>query len=67
MDFCGSDGVRLAYQEIGEGKPLILIHGHQDRGAHWVDSGLAGRLAERGYRVIMPDLAAGREPPFGPP
>jgi pimeloyl-ACP methyl ester carboxylesterase len=42
----------------GEGRPLILIHGHQDRGSHWVDSGLAGRLARRGYRVIMPDLRA---------
>jgi pimeloyl-ACP methyl ester carboxylesterase len=58
MDFPGRDGVRLAYQETGEGRPLILVHGHQDRGSHWVDSGLAGRLAGRGYRVIMPDLRA---------
>jgi pimeloyl-ACP methyl ester carboxylesterase len=58
MDFPGRDGVRLAYQETGEGRPLILIHGHQDRGSHWIDSGLAGRLAGRGYRVIMPDLRA---------
>jgi pimeloyl-ACP methyl ester carboxylesterase len=56
MDFRGRDGARLAYQETGEGRPLILIHGHQDRGSHWVDSGLAGRLAGLGYRVIMPDL-----------
>jgi pimeloyl-ACP methyl ester carboxylesterase len=58
MDFYGRDGLRLAYQEAGHGRPLVLIHGHQDRGAHWVDSGLAGRLAGRGYRVIMPDLRA---------
>jgi pimeloyl-ACP methyl ester carboxylesterase len=58
MDFYGLDGVRLAYQQIGAGRPLILFHGHQDRGSHWVDSGLAGRLAGRGYRVIMPDLRA---------
>jgi pimeloyl-ACP methyl ester carboxylesterase len=58
MDFHGKDGVRLAYQEAGEGRPLILIHGHQDRGSHWIDSGIAGRLAGRGYRVIMPDLRA---------
>lgn len=58
MYFHGKDGVRLAYQEIGRGRPLILIHGHQDRGSHWVDSGLAGRLAGRGHRVIMPDLRA---------
>lgn len=58
MDFYGRDGVRLAYHETGEGRPLVLIHGHQDRGSHWVDSGLAGWLAGRGYRVIMPDLRA---------
>jgi pimeloyl-ACP methyl ester carboxylesterase len=58
MNFPGADGARLAYQEVGEGRPLILIHGHQERGSRWIDAGLAGRLAERGYRVIMPDLRA---------
>jgi len=56
MDFAGRDGVRLASQETGEGRPIVLIHGHMDRGSHWVGSGLAGRLAERGRRVVMPDL-----------
>lgn len=58
MDFPGRDGARLAYQETGTGRPLILIHGHQERGSCWADSGLAGRLADRGHRVIMPDLRA---------
>jgi pimeloyl-ACP methyl ester carboxylesterase len=58
MDFPGRDGVRLAYQETGDGQPLILIHGHQERGSSWVDAGVAARLAEHGYRVIMPDLRA---------
>jgi pimeloyl-ACP methyl ester carboxylesterase len=58
VNFPGRDGVRLAYQVMGEGQPLILIHGHQERGSCWVDSGVAGRLADRGYRVIMPDLRA---------
>jgi pimeloyl-ACP methyl ester carboxylesterase len=43
---------------MGAGRPLILIHGHQERGSRWVDAGVAGRLAERGHRVIMPDLRA---------
>jgi pimeloyl-ACP methyl ester carboxylesterase len=51
MDYPGRDGVRLAYQETGEGRSVILVHGHMARGAHWVESGLAGRLAELGYRV----------------
>lgn len=58
MDFPGRDGARLAYQEMGEGRPLILIHGHQERGSIWTGLGLAGRLAARGHRVIMPDLRA---------
>jgi pimeloyl-ACP methyl ester carboxylesterase len=58
MDFPGRDGARLAYQEAGAGRPLILIHGHMGRGSRWVESGFAGRLAARGYRVIMPDLRA---------
>lgn len=56
MEFRGMDGVRLAYQVIGEGRPLILMHGYTGRGAHWVDSGIAARLAGRGRRVIMPDM-----------
>lgn len=56
MKFRGQDGALLAYQVIGDGRPLILIHGYMGRGAHWVDSGIAGRLAGRGHRVILPDL-----------
>ena len=73
MDYPGRDGVRLAYQETGEGRSVILVHGHMARGAHWVESGLAGRLAELGYRVIMPDLrghgdsARPRDPACYPP
>lgn len=26
--FPGRDGVRLAYRELGQGRPLILIHGY---------------------------------------
>src|ERR1700722_13335858 len=63
MNFLGRDGAALAYQETGAGRPLILIHGHMARGAHWVESGLAGRLAGRGYRVIMPDLRAHGDSP----
>jgi pimeloyl-ACP methyl ester carboxylesterase len=43
---------------MGQGRPLILIHGHMERGSRWADCGLAGRLARRGHRVIMPDLRA---------
>jgi pimeloyl-ACP methyl ester carboxylesterase len=58
MDFSGRDWQQLAYQETGAGRPVILTHGHMTSGMYWVESGLAGRLAERGYRVIMPDMRA---------
>ena len=54
--FRGRDGVRLAYRELGDGRPLILIHGYLGSAMTMVEAGIAGRLAVRGYRVIMPDL-----------
>lgn len=56
MEFRGAGGIRLAYQETGSGRPVVLIHGYLGRGGHWADTGIAGLLAERGYRVITPDL-----------
>lgn len=54
--FRGRDGVRLAYREPGEGRPLILIHGYLSSSMAMVDTGIAGRIAGHGYHVIMPDL-----------
>jgi len=55
--FPGQDGVRLAYRELGQGRPLMLIHGYLGTAqAGWIDSGMAGRIAGHGYRVILPDL-----------
>ena len=56
--FPGRDGVRLAYRELGQGRPLILIHGYLGTAqVGWIDSGIAGKFAGHGYRVILPDLA----------
>ena len=52
--FRGHDGVRLAYRELGEGRPLILIHGYLSAGMAM--AGIARKIAGRGYRVILPDL-----------
>ena len=54
-----SDGVKLAYREIGEGRPVVLVHGlFSDAVTNWLKFGAAGTVAERGFRVIMPDLRA---------
>jgi pimeloyl-ACP methyl ester carboxylesterase len=57
--FKAGDGSRLAVHEVGEGRPLILIHGFfSDAGTNWIKFGHAALLAEAGFRVLMPDLRA---------
>lgn len=57
--FAARDGVKLAYRQMGEGTPLILVHGlFSNAEMNWVKFGTAGQLADAGYRVIMPDLRA---------
>jgi pimeloyl-ACP methyl ester carboxylesterase len=54
--FPGRDGQPLAYRAIGDGRPLVLLHGFTSSGLEFVQSGLAHALVEHGYRVIVPDL-----------
>lgn len=57
--FQGRDGVELAYREIGSGRPLVLIHGFfSNATVNWIKYGHASRLADHGFRVVMPDLRA---------
>ena len=54
-----SDGIELAFHELGEGRPVILLHGlFSDAVMNWIKFGHAERIAARGFRVIMPDLRA---------
>ena len=54
-----SDDVQLAYHEVGQGKPVILLHGlFSDAFVNWIKFGHAERIAAAGFRVIMPDLRA---------
>src|SRR5690242_17271237 len=54
-----SDGVDLAYHELGEGRPVVLLHGlFSDARINWIKFGHAARIAACGFRVIMPDLRA---------
>ncbi len=57
--FTSFDNVQLAVHEMGEGRPLILLHGlfsHADM--NWIKFGHAQKLADAGFRVIMPDFRA---------
>jgi pimeloyl-ACP methyl ester carboxylesterase len=54
-----SDGIDLAWHEVGEGRSVILLHGlFSDANMNWIKFGHAGRVAAAGFRVIMPDLRA---------
>ncbi len=54
-----SDGIQLAWREIGQGKPVILLHGlFSDAQMNWIKFGHAQRIAAEGFRVIMPDHRA---------
>ena len=53
------DGVRLAWREMGEGRPTMLLHGFfSDSKTNWIRYGHAAAIAAKGFRVIMPDLRA---------
>jgi len=53
------DGATLAWHELGDGPPVVLLHGlFSDAETNWIRFGHAAAIAERGFRVIMPDLRA---------
>ena len=55
--FNAPDGVDLAWHELGEGRPVVLLHGlFSDADTNWIRYGHAAEIASRGLRVIMPDL-----------
>jgi pimeloyl-ACP methyl ester carboxylesterase len=57
--FDSFDGIPIAWRELGEGRPLVLIHGYfSDARTNWLRYGHAAAIAARGVRVIMPDLRA---------
>jgi pimeloyl-ACP methyl ester carboxylesterase len=57
--FHSFDGVELAWLEVGQGRPVVLLHGlFSDALTNWVRYGHAVKIAANGFRVIMPDLRA---------
>lgn len=49
--------MKLAWREMGEGRPMVLIHGYfSNAEVNWLKYGHARKVADAGFRVIMPDL-----------
>ncbi len=58
-DFRSFDGVSLKIHEIGQGRPILLLHGlFSSAELNWIKFGHAGKLADNGFRVVMPDFRA---------
>ena len=54
-----SDGVDLVWDELGEGRAVVLLHGlFSNAEVNWIKFGHAAAIAARGFRVIMPHLRA---------
>lgn len=59
QSFTAPDGVRLAWHEMGAGRPVVMLHGFfSDAETNWIKYGHAAAIAARGFRVVMPDLRA---------
>ena len=53
------DGTRLAVHPLGEGRPVVLLHGlFSNAQTNWIKFGHAQLLADAGFEAIMPDLRA---------
>jgi len=72
--FASFDGTRLAVHTIGEGRPVVLLHGlFSSAQMNWIKWGHGERLAAGGMRAIMLDFRvhgqseAPRDPQAYPP
>ena len=51
-----AQGFRIAYDDLGEGEPILLLHGFAaDRRLNWKATGWYELLTRAGYRVIAAD------------
>lgn len=51
-----TDGLRIAYDQVGEGPPVLLVHGFgSSRVQNWRSTGWYGSLTEAGYSILAID------------
>ena len=57
--FPGFGGTQLALHRLGEGRPLVMLHGlFSSAEMNWIKWGHAERLAAAGFECLMADLRA---------
>jgi pimeloyl-ACP methyl ester carboxylesterase len=57
--FVASDGIRLAYRMVGDGPPVVMLHGLFSNGTvNWIKFGHAEAVVDAGFKAIVADLRA---------
>ncbi|GAB2579372.1 alpha/beta fold hydrolase [Spirosoma areae] len=54
--FTSFDGTKIHYDVLGEGKPVVLLHGFITNGESWKRAPVRQALADAGFKVITLDL-----------
>jgi pimeloyl-ACP methyl ester carboxylesterase len=54
--FVDNGGIRIGYQALGSGRPLVLLHGYSLDSQAWQDMGYVEPLIEAGFRPILIDI-----------
>lgn len=54
--YTAADGVKIHYELIGQGKPVLLIHGFTGTGSDWKNKPLTDSLLRHGFMVVLVDL-----------
>jgi pimeloyl-ACP methyl ester carboxylesterase len=60
VPYANNAGVRIYYEAVGSGAPLVLLHGLGDSGAGWRESGLVERLQTRRRLILIDARGHGR-------
>src|SRR5262245_44908560 len=49
------DGISVAYEDLGHGEPLVLLHGLTESRECWHEAGHVAQFLRRGWRLILID------------
>jgi pimeloyl-ACP methyl ester carboxylesterase len=55
MPEVSSRGARISYDVVGEGRPLMLLHGWCCDRSWWIEPGYVGELS-RDHRLVLVDI-----------
>ncbi len=57
MPYFEKENLKLYYEDVGKGEPIIANHGLSENTIYWSESGVTAKLGEK-YRVISIDMRA---------